>query len=65
MKRAAKLSSDDLLQLCVMKGVASQRGASDEAASGPACSAGANGTNPPDPAASEGDGITAMDRDDR
>ena len=30
MKRAAKLTPDDLLQLCVVKGIAAARAASDD-----------------------------------
>ena len=63
MKRAAKLSSDDLLKLCVMKGVASQRDSSDAAASGSASSAGASDANPPARTPEAGAGNELSDRD--
>ena len=63
MKRAAKLSADDLLQLCVMKGVASQRDGSGASASGSASPAGASEGNAPGLTPEAAAGIVLSERD--
>ena len=56
MKKASKLTPDDLMQLCIMKGIASQRAEEEQAA--PASGAGSSTDAAPGPAADAGDAGT-------